>query len=668
MSRLPKLDISGRWFTDESGRRVILRGVNLGGDCKTPYPDGGTNVWSDFSDHRTVSFVNRPFTLAECDEHLARLEHWGFNVVRLLTTWEAVEHAGPGKYDEEYLEYLSEVTHRCGEFGMYVVIDFHQDAWSRMSGGDGAPGWTFEAVGLDFTKFHAAGAAHLMQAKYDYSRGGRQAGYPQMSWTSNYRLPANLIMWTLFFGGQTFTPSFLIEGRNVQDYLQDHFLGAMRQVARRVAPMAHVIGFDTLNEPGEGMIGKPLTIMEQDGLGEQAAPAHADLALSPLDALLMARGVAREVPRYARIEGGTVERVGGALANAGGVSIWRPGVSCPFEAAGVYRLVMEGVDVLRHDHFVSTNGAPVDVEKDFLLPFFRRVAAVVRRERADWLVFAEINPYKALAAGSFPPGMPERCVNASHWYDFALLRTKKFNYDQAVGAPFGVAMPDTAPLRERYIRELSTIAGLAEGLAPTGAPTLIGEFGLPFDLDDSAAYIAWRRGDRSRSVWAKQIAAQGLMYDAMDQLLLSSTQWNYTATNRNDPACGDGWNQEDLSIFSRDQHGSYSGPGSGGRAVEGFSRPYPRYTAGEPTLARFDPATGDFTLEFVADANATLPTELFVPSVHYPTGFKVSAPDDCDVRRSADGRYVWIICHGAGPRAITVRRAPDNSETIAVES
>src|SRR5690606_19321055 len=110
--------------------------------------------------------IGRPFPLEEAREHLRRLRHWGFNTLRLLTTWEAVEHSGPGLYDRDYLDYFTEICRLAGDFGLYVFVDFHQDVWSRMTGGDGAPGWTFEAVGLDFRTFHRAGAAHLMQAKY----------------------------------------------------------------------------------------------------------------------------------------------------------------------------------------------------------------------------------------------------------------------------------------------------------------------------------------------------------------------------------------------------------------------------------------------------------------------------------------------------------------------
>ena len=99
---LSPLRIEQDFFIDEERRRVILRGFNLGGDSKVPYPDGGTQFPADFSDHATVSFIGRPFPLAEADEHFSRLKRWGCNVVRLLATWEAVEHAGPGIYDTEY--------------------------------------------------------------------------------------------------------------------------------------------------------------------------------------------------------------------------------------------------------------------------------------------------------------------------------------------------------------------------------------------------------------------------------------------------------------------------------------------------------------------------------------------------------------------------------------
>ena len=230
---LPRLHIEGRWFVDEHGRRVILRGVNLGGDCKVPYPDGGTNFASDFADHREVSFIGRPFPIAEADEHFSRLRAWGFNCLRLLTTWEAVEHRGPNDYDTEYLDYFAELCRLAGDYGFYVFVDFHQDVWSRMTGGDGAPGWLFEKVGIDYRRIAESGSAHVMQHLYDYARGGRQEDrYPTMSWSANARRPANGIMWTLFFAGRDFAPGLNIDGVNVQDYMLEHYLGAMREIAQ----------------------------------------------------------------------------------------------------------------------------------------------------------------------------------------------------------------------------------------------------------------------------------------------------------------------------------------------------------------------------------------------------------------------------------------------------
>jgi hypothetical protein len=118
----------GSWFKDEHGRTLILRGVNLGGSSKVPVkPNGATWNREGFFDHRNVSFVGRPFPLKEADEHLGRLREWGLTFLRFLVTWEAIEHAGPGIYDEEYLDYLYAVVKKAGEYGIHLFIDPHQD-------------------------------------------------------------------------------------------------------------------------------------------------------------------------------------------------------------------------------------------------------------------------------------------------------------------------------------------------------------------------------------------------------------------------------------------------------------------------------------------------------------------------------------------------------------
>ena len=59
---LPHLHIKKEWFKDEYNRTVILRGVNLGGACKVPFtPNGSTHIPTDFSDHKDVSYIGRPF-------------------------------------------------------------------------------------------------------------------------------------------------------------------------------------------------------------------------------------------------------------------------------------------------------------------------------------------------------------------------------------------------------------------------------------------------------------------------------------------------------------------------------------------------------------------------------------------------------------------------------
>ena len=226
----------------------MLRGANLGGSSKVPrVPDGATQLLDGFFNHRHVSFVGRPFPLAEADEHFARLREWGLTFLRFLVTWEAVEHAGPGLYDEEYLDYLRAVIGRAHQHGISLFVDPHQDMWSRWSGGDGAPGWTLEAAGFDICRLDETGAAITHQVRGD--------PFPRMIWPTNSGKLAAATMFTLFFGGTDFAPRSMVNGEPVQDYLQRHYIGAMRAVAERLKDLPNVAGYDTMNEPLPGYIG-----------------------------------------------------------------------------------------------------------------------------------------------------------------------------------------------------------------------------------------------------------------------------------------------------------------------------------------------------------------------------------------------------------------------------
>ncbi|HEX4199223.1 MAG TPA: cellulase family glycosylhydrolase [Caulobacteraceae bacterium] len=632
---LSPLRVVGDRFLDARGREVLLRGVNLGGDCKVPWSAGGALGSGGFPDHGEVSFIGRPFPLEEADEHFTRLRAWGFNCLRLLTTWEAVEHAGPGRYDEAYLDYFAEIARLAGEHGFYVFVDFHQDAWSRMSGGSGAPGWTFETVGLDLERFHDADAALAMQRGLDHD-------LPH--WPSNYRLPANRIMWSLFFGGRWLTPDFRIDGLNVQDYLQGRYLACVERMARRLAPLPHVIGFDSLNEPSLGWLGQSLS----DNGAQSPSPVAVGPALSPLDGLALARGLPVTAPVIGGRETGRPRVVGQRTLNPNRIPIWREGVACPFETAGVYALNDGQAKAVDEEAFLRGPHGPFDAPRDVFAPFFRSVAETVRAHRADWILFAEVEIAAPFVGGGYPAVMPAATVNAPHWYDLANLTTRRFDVDDHIDPLAGRRLRGPEAVGASYLGGLGACKNLAKSF---GGPTLIGEVGVQFAIDDAAAYRAWAAGERGPRVFAKQAQMLELMSDALDALKLSATWWNYTATNRNDPRLGDGWNQEDMSLFSRDQQDAAN---DGGRGTEGFARPYVRAAQGRLVRMRFDARSGAFEAVIEADPQAAGPTEIAAPAAAYPDGFKIEAPAHCRVE-AADG-VVRVHAGAAGSMTVSLTR------------
>ncbi len=79
-------------------------------------------------------------------------------------------------------------------------------------------------------------------------------------------------------------------------------------------------------------------------------------------------------------------------------------------------------------------------------------------------------------------------------------------------------------VRRAFARGIRSLQQDARDLM-RNAPTLIGEFGIPFDMQGKRAY---RDGDFSLQVRAMERSMR-----AMDDALASWTLWNYTADNSN---------------------------------------------------------------------------------------------------------------------------------------
>jgi hypothetical protein len=136
-------------------------------------------------------------------------------------------------------------------------------------------------------------------------------------------------------------------------------------------------------------------------------------------------------------------------------------------------------------------------------------------------------------------------------------------------------------------------------------------------------------------------------FQAMEASLLSGTLWNYTSDNDNHR--GDQWNDEDLSIFSRDQQTDPSDANSGGRALEAVVRPYARKIAGEPLEMVFDPGRRTFGFSFRHDPAVHAPTEVYVPNLQYPDGYKVVVSDG---RYEADQSAQTLRYHHTASRQV----------------
>ena len=576
--------IKNNFIYDDDGRILILRGVNLGGYSKIPFCKPGEEITPEFLDRKKeVTFIGRPFPCEEAESHFKRLKNAGMIFIRFIITWEAIEHEGPGIYDEAYLAYIRKILLAADKEGISVFIDPHQDVWSRWTGGDGAPAWTMEKLGMNLSLMDAAGAAVTRQ-RYSSHHSGKP--FPKMLWPSNYNRYAAATMFSLFFAGLTYAPDLFIEGENVQDWLQNKYNAAFSHVKRRLKNCAAIKGWGVMNEPNEGFTGiENLEKADRYIIPKGPRP-------SPWQSIMAANGYAVNVPVYS-IFGRKI--FCSEIFNARRETLYREGFSCPWKQAGVWQ-EEDGKPVLKkRDHFNLYQGRKPVFVNDFLKPFTVKFISAMTEADGKSFFFIEGLP-DIVREDSHPVwnnGDPVNVINAFHWYDGVSLFTKSFRSWISLDRDTLKIILGKKNVTAHFAKTL------AKGIGWTkknmrNIPCFLGEFGLAFDLNN--------RSGIKKNNYSLHEKALSMYYDAVDANLLHSTIWNYSAGNTN--KYGDNWNDEDLSVFSEGRE----------RAASGWKRPYPAATAGIPLSFSWNAKRRIFIFNFEADKNIKAPGIIFLPA------------------------------------------------------
>lgn len=202
---------------DDLGREVILRGINL----------------NSLGDYYQAS-PELPAVFEFEPEFLTAMAAQGFNVVRLLIHWSALEPER-GSIDRAYLQRIRAAVDAAAAAGVYVVLDMHQDAWGKYIAtpeGTVCPPNSEPAIGWD----GAPSWATLTDGASTCRNGSRE------------NAPAVVEAFRSFYTDR--------------DGIMGRLVATWAEVAREFAGDTTVAGYDLLNEPFFVDINRPQTAAE----------------------------------------------------------------------------------------------------------------------------------------------------------------------------------------------------------------------------------------------------------------------------------------------------------------------------------------------------------------------------------------------------------------------
>lgn len=240
-SREAAVKTENKKFIDSLGRTMIYRGQNAVFKIAPWLPS------SEGFDTTT--------TLSKIDAR--HLKDWGFNVVRLGVMWPGLEPGAQGDYSDQYLNEVDVIVQHLKAHDISVVLDLHQDLFSRDYCGEGVPSYV---VNTCKKYYDAAGRAPFPSPlKTDNTTAMTldADGYPDIDWCLE----------TAFFKYYlTEEVSFMFQCLyDDKDGLWDALGGYWKKVATRFAASPNVLGYELINEPwlGDVFTDKSLLLPKQ---------------------------------------------------------------------------------------------------------------------------------------------------------------------------------------------------------------------------------------------------------------------------------------------------------------------------------------------------------------------------------------------------------------------
>jgi endoglycosylceramidase len=218
-----------RQIVDSVGRQVLLRGVNVDGLVDYYRPDLKASYSVDPARYtRGACPADDPTVegVVLCQHDFAQMRSLGYDAIRLNVSWSLLEPS-PGRIDRVYLDRVAQVVGWARNAGIYVVLDMHQDAWS---------------------KYLYSTSADNCTSPYQRIRGFD--GAPQ--WASVHAQPVCALNGTRELdpaveedAGKLFSDAPAPDGVG----LREHFTSAVAALAARFSNDPTVAGYDLFNEP-----------------------------------------------------------------------------------------------------------------------------------------------------------------------------------------------------------------------------------------------------------------------------------------------------------------------------------------------------------------------------------------------------------------------------------